>query len=221
MNDKLDKSQQTESNKHAGLSNISTDSEDVADYYDDWANDYDSTLSNWQYVAPQQVASKLSEKLSSESSILDVGSGTGLSGKALQDAGFGTVDGIDVSSRSLEIAKTTKAYRNLTAMNLQDLPLNIPAGEYDGIACVGVLTYLTDGAGTLKEFCRIVKPDGFVTMTQRTDLFAERDFRRTCESLVTDGLAKKLNISEPCPYLPDNEEFGDQILIHYISFVVA
>ncbi|MDZ7829733.1 MAG: class I SAM-dependent methyltransferase [Halofilum sp. (in: g-proteobacteria)] len=36
--------------------------------------------------------------------MLDAGCGTGLSGRALSAAGFRTIDGMDVSQRSLEIA---------------------------------------------------------------------------------------------------------------------
>jgi predicted TPR repeat methyltransferase len=130
--------------KHIGLSNMSKKSDDVAKYYDNWAGDYNETLADWRYEAPEQVASMLRTKLSPKSTILDAGCGTGLSGRALHTAGFTTIDGIDVSHRSLEIAGTTGVYRNLHAMDLQQLPLPIPDDHYDGLACVGVLTYLNE-----------------------------------------------------------------------------
>jgi predicted TPR repeat methyltransferase len=207
--------------KHTGLSNLSRKSDDVAKYYDDWASDYDGTLSDWRYEAPEQVASMLRVKLSPKLAILDAGCGTGLGGKALLAAGFITIDGIDVSCRSLEIARMTDAYRTLSEVDLQQLPLPIQDDLYDGLACVGVLTYLTDSISTLLEFSRVVKPGGFVAITQRSDLFAERDFPSVLQGLVNDGVIAQLNISEPRPYLPDNEEFGDQILVYYIGFSVV
>jgi predicted TPR repeat methyltransferase len=153
--------------------------------------------------------------------ILDAGCGTGLGGKALLAAGFITIDGIDVSRRSLEIAKMTDAYRTLSEIDLQQLPLPIQDDLYDGLACVGVLTYLTDSISILLEFSRVVRPGGFVAVTQRSDLFAEREFPSVLQGLVNDGVIAQLNISEPRPYLPDNEEFGDQILVHYIGFSVV
>jgi predicted TPR repeat methyltransferase len=207
--------------KHIGLSNMSKKSADVAKYYDNWASDYDGTLADWRYEAPEQVASMLRTKLSPKSAILDAGCGTGLSGRALHTAGFTTIDGIDVSHRSLKIASMTGAYRTLHAMDLQRLPLPIPDDLYDGLTCVGVLTYLTDSISTLREFSRVVRPGGFVAVTQRSDLFAEREFPSVLEALVNEGVIAHVSISEPRPYLPDNEEFGDQVLVHYVGFTVV
>ena len=207
--------------KHIGLSDLSKKSDDVAKYYDNWASDYDGTLSDWRYEAPEQVASMLRAKLSPKVAILDAGCGTGLSGKALLAAGFITIDGIDVSHRSLEIAGMTDAYRTLRAIDLQRLPLPIPDDLYGGLTCVGVLTYLTDSAPTLREFSRVVRPGGEVAITQRSDLFEEREFMSVLEKLLKEGVIAQVSISEPRPYLPDNEEFGDQILVQYIGLTIV
>lgn len=207
--------------KHNGLSNISKKSDDVAQYYDNWANDYNETLADWHYDAPEQIASMLRSQLSPQSVILDVGCGTGLSGKALHAAGFVSIDGIDVSRRSLEIAGTSGVYRILREVDLKQLPLSIPDNEYDGLVCVGVLTYLSDSIGSLREFSRIVRSGGSVALTQRSDLFLERKFQSVLEGLLNEGLITKTSISEPRPYLPDNEEFSDQILVHYVSYTVV
>ena len=66
-----------DSSKHAGLSDISKKSDDVAQYYDEWANDYNETLMDWHYEAPSKIASMLRSALSLQSSILDAGCGTG------------------------------------------------------------------------------------------------------------------------------------------------
>ena len=207
--------------KHIGLKNMSKKSDDVAEYYDNWARDYDQTLADWRYEAPEQVASMLREKLSPESAILDAGCGTGLSGRALHTDGFTAIDGIDVSRLSLEIAGKTGAYRTLHAVDLQRLPLPISDDCYDGLACVGVLTYLPDSVGTLREFSRIVRSGGVVAITQRSDLFVERRFQSVLDGLSKEGLIMQVRISEPRPYLPDNEEFGDQILVHYVGYTVV
>ena len=207
--------------KHAGLSSLSSESDEVAKYYDNWASDYDGTLADWRYEAPEQVASMLREKLSLDSAILDVGCGTGLCGKALLAAGFTTVDGVDVSDRSLDVANNTGAYRNLSAVDLQRLALSITDDQYDGIACVGVLTYLTDSVGTLREFSRVVRAGGFVAITQRSDLYAQRKFSSVLEKLSDEGAIAEVSVSDPRPYLPDNAEFGDQILVHYVGFTIV
>jgi predicted TPR repeat methyltransferase len=207
--------------KHNGLSNLSNQNSEVTKYYDNWAKDYDATLADWRYEAPEQIASLLSAKLSPNSTILDAGCGTGLCGSALLSTGFTKIDGVDVSQRCLEIASMTNAYRHLTVTDMQRLPLPIPDDHYDGLACVGVLTYLADTRGTLTEFNRVVRSGGFVAMTQRSDLMAERQFPSTLYNLFDEGLIEQLHISEPSPYLPENDEFSSQILVHYIGYTVV
>lgn len=206
--------------RHSGLSNIPRESNQVAKYYDDWAIEYNESLAKWNYDAPEQVASLLRTELPPESVLLDAGCGTGLSGRALSSAGFITIDGIDVSPRSLNVAINTGAYHSLRTMDLHHFPLEIPDNQYDGLVCVGVLTYLTDSAGTLREFSRIVRSGGLIVMTQRSDLFVEREFESVLVELSGEGLIEHVRISEPRAYLPDNEEFSDKILVHYITCTV-
>ena len=206
---------------HHGLSNLSRNSDDVAQYYDDWAADYDETIADWQYQAPEKVAQMLRAELSPESVILDAGCGTGLVGRALHEAGLEAIDGIDVSSRSLQIAEGTGVYRKLQKVDMQKMPLPVPDDHYDGLACVGVVTYLTDSIGTVREFSRVVKPGGIVVLTQRSDLFKERRFQDVLKQLSDEGIIARVRISDARPYLPANEEFGDEILVHYISFTVV
>ena len=206
---------------HDGLSNLSRNSKDVAQYYDDWAADYEKTVADWRYEAPGQVAQMLRTELPAESVILDAGCGTGLVGQALNEAGFKAIDGIDVSSRSLQTAETSGAYRGLQQVDMQKLPLPITDDLYDGLACVGVLTYLTDSIGTVREFSRVVRPGGVVVLTQRNDIFMERRFSDVLKQLSDEGIVARVRISEARPYLPENEEFGDEILVHYISFTVV
>jgi predicted TPR repeat methyltransferase len=206
---------------HDGLSKLSRDSKDVAQYYDDWAGDYDETIADWRYEAPEKVAQILRAELSAESVILDAGCGTGLVGRALRKAGFKAIDGIDVSSRSLQTAEGSGAYRELQQVDMQKLPLPISDDLYDGLACVGVLTYLTDSIATVREFSRVVQPGGVVALTQRNDLFIERHFQDVLKQLSDERIITRVNVSDARPYLPENEEFGDEILVHYISFTVV
>lgn len=201
----------------SGLRDLSRNSGDVANYYDEWAEDYDQTLARWRYQAPEQAATRLREVLDTDAVVLDAGCGTGLSGKALAAAGFKAIDGIDVSSKSLEIADKLGVYRTLRRVDMQRLPLPIDEDGYDGLVSVGVLTYLPDSQGIMREFCRVLRPGGRMVITQRTDILEERDFPSVLEKLENDGWLSEVRISEPAPYLPENEEFADQIKVHYIS----
>ena len=212
------------SSEHAsdrdGLSRLPSDSGEIEKYYDDWATDYDRTLAEWRYEAPTRAAEILRERLGPDAVILDAGCGTGLTGKALADAGFTTFDGIDLSSRSLESAAEHGVYRALSQVNMQELPLPFEDDAYDGLECIGVLTYLPDSADLFREFCRIVRPGGVAVMTQRSDLYEERDFDAVLASIQADGLWEIIEITDAQPYLPENAEFGDRIMVHYITCVV-
>jgi predicted TPR repeat methyltransferase len=210
-----------DTSNHSGLRDLPRDSESVAEYYDNWAEDYDRTLVQWQYEAPEQVAARLRRELAPEAVILDAGCGTGLSGKALAAAGFATIDGMDVSARSLELAREHGVYRDLEHVDMQRLPLPYADDVYDGLVCVGVMTYLPDGAAVLREFARVVKPGGCIVLTQRDHLFEERRFGETLAALEKEGVLSGLTISEPMPYLPENEEFGDEVQIHYVTCWIA
>ncbi|MEM9608161.1 MAG: class I SAM-dependent methyltransferase [Actinomycetota bacterium] len=206
--------------EHAGLSDISRDSGDVARYYDDWADSYDRTLAEWRYELPDRVAEQLASWLDPRSAVLDAGCGTGLTGRALRAAGFGTIDGIDVSPRSIEASAAHGAYRQLTEVDMQRTPFPLDADRYDGLVCVGVLTYLPDTMATLTEFARLVRPGGTVIVTQRTDLFDERRFPEHLAALAADGALGEVTIGEPEPYLPGNAEFGEELLVRRIAYRV-
>ena len=210
-----------DTSNHSGLRDLPRDSESVAEYYDNWAEDYDRTLVQWQYEAPEQVAARLRRELAPEAVILDAGCGTGLSGKALAAAGFATIDGMDVSAHSLELAREHGVYRDLAHVDMQRLPLPYADDVYEGLVCVGVMTYLPDGAAVLREFARVVKPGGCIVLTQRDHLFEERRFGETLAALEKEGVLSGLTISEPMPYLPENEEFGDEVQIHYVTCWIA
>jgi predicted TPR repeat methyltransferase len=154
-----------------------TASTEIRSHYDDWAESYDGDLSGWGYHAPAEAADMLKRTVAPTAEILDAGCGTGLTGQALRAAGFtAPIDGIDLSSPSLDLARQLGVYRTLGEGNLQQLPLAIADNSYGGLICIGVLTYVPDSEAVLREFARIVRPGGTVVATQREDLFRERDF---------------------------------------------
>jgi hypothetical protein len=61
-----------------------------------------------------------------------------------------------------------------------------------------------------------VSSGGYLVFTQRTDLFDSQDYHAVMAQLQDDGLWEILSVSEPQPYLPDNEDYADRILVIYI-----
>ena len=204
---------------HHWLKHGSTSSDEVREVYDAWAEEYDETLGGWDYRAPGEAADMLRGAIPPDAEILDAGCGTGLTGLALRQAGFsGPIDGIDLSPVSLRKAERHGVYRALREVVLQSLPLPIPDNAYDAVLCVGVLTYVPDGEGILREFVRVVRPGGRVLVTQRDDLFEARGYRAIFERLA--GSVGTVTVSEPRLYLPNNPDFADRIKVVFASMTV-
>src|ERR1700761_1166564 len=95
---------------HEGTS----DPREVAGRYDEWAQSYDDDLTSWSYQAPTVVAETVVSRHPEARSVLDVGCGTGLVGRALRARGFaGQISGRDISEASLEIARESGVYDSL------------------------------------------------------------------------------------------------------------
>ena len=204
---------------HHWLKDGSTTSDEVRAVYDEWADTYDETLASWDYRAPAEAARMLRAELSADAAILDAGCGTGLTGAALRAAGFsGPIDGIDLSPVSLKEAQTHKVYRDLSVVDLQALPLPIRDNAYDGVLCIGVMTYVPDGEGILREFARVVRPGGRVLITQRDDLFRERGYAEMFDRAA--DVVGDVRLSEPQPYLPGNPDFGENIKVIFAMMTV-
>ena len=202
-------------NDHSWLTKLSTDSQETAAYYDAWADSYDQTLAQWDYRSPAIIAAMLKQEVPPYSDALDAGCGTGLSGKALHDAGFRRITGIDISQASLDVAARTAVYDRLLQVNMQRVPLPLESDEFAAVQCVGVLTYVPDSAAILREFCRVVQPGGLVAFTQREDLFKERDVAGVMQTLADEGLWTPVSVSEPQAYLPGNADYADRVKVIY------
>lgn len=106
----------------------------LRDLYDDWAATYDSETGANGYATPGRCAAALRHAgLAPDAEILDIGCGTGLSGAALAEAGFTTIDGSDLSPGMLDKARALGVYRDLW------LPDDLPDRRYDAVAAVGVI----------------------------------------------------------------------------------
>jgi predicted TPR repeat methyltransferase len=199
------------------LGDGSTDSAEVARYYDEWAPTYDNSLQEWEYKAPEYAAGLLKKYLDRTGPIFDAGCGTGLTGRALRSAGFEPVIGTDISSASVKQAQDIGAYGEVSVLDLQRHPLPFKDDRFAAVNCVGVLTYIEDPGRLLREFVRVTSPGGMVVFTHRDDLIEKQDFHSLVDKIEQDGLWTKVFVSEPSPYLPRNDEFADMIHVVYFA----
>jgi predicted TPR repeat methyltransferase len=202
---------------HQGTS----DAREVADRYDQWAESYDDDLTSWSYQAPTVVAETVVTRHPAAGSVLDVGCGTGLVGRALRARGFaGQILGLDISQASLEIAGQSGAYDSLEPADLQQrLPLE--NDSVDAVACVGVMTYLPDVEAVWREFARVARPGGLVVATQREDLWQPRECQAVIDRLQSEGVWAPMEIAGPAPYLPEGYGGTPAVGCYYLTALVS
>ncbi len=189
----------------------------VADYYNQWADGYNTDLASWDYRAPDRAASLLRKYAPEAHRVLDAGCGTGMAGRALRQAGFeGELDGIDLSEASLEQASELSIYQNLKQADLQQR-LDIGDERYDALLCVGVMTYVPEVAECWSEFCRVVAPGGAVVVSQREDHWRDRHCQKVIEDLQASGRWELLTATDAEPYLPDSPGELATLGVHYLA----
>ena len=201
---------------HEGTS----DPREVADRYDAWATAYDDDLASWSYRAPVRVAETVLARRSDTRSVLDVGCGTGLVGRALRARGFaGRLLGLDISQASLEVAaQRGGAYDSVACADLQQ---RLPCADdsVDAVVCVGVMTYLPDVEAVWRELARVAH--GLVVVTQRDDLWHTRECQRVVDVLQREGVWTPLETAGPAPYLPEGYGGGDAVDSYYLTALVS
>jgi len=169
--------------------------------YNEWAATYNQDLAHpsHDWVAPSLTAAALLEFFSKTElgrggealEILDAGCGTGIVGAALasQSAAKNVqleIDGIDLSTGMLDVARKTGAYRRFDIIDMSQ-PLTIKDRSYDGVICVGVLTKGHVGPGVLREFARVLKLGGCAAVTVREDIWDSGGYKKQVEDLDKEG----------------------------------
>jgi predicted TPR repeat methyltransferase len=194
-----------------------SDPDAVAARYDAWAKSYDGDLADWSYQGPAVVADIVVKSHPEAASVLDVGCGTGLVGRALRDRGFeGRLLGLDISTASLEVAGQGGAYDSLERADLQQR-LPVADDSVDAVVCVGVMTYLPQVEAVWREFARVVGPAGLVVLTQREDIWHDRDCQTVVDRLADEGIWTTLDVTGPAPYLPDGYGGTPAVPCYYLT----
>lgn len=203
------------------LNQGTSDPREVANRYDEWAQSYDDDLASWSYQAPELVAETVVTRHPAAGSVLDVGCGTGLVGRALRARGFqGEILGLDISQASLEIAQQRGGYDSLEQADLQQrLPFD--DDRVDAVVCVGVMTYLPEVEAVWREFARVTRPWGIVVMTQREDLWDTRKCQAEVDRLQGEGVWTPLEITGPAPYLPEGYGGTPAVGCYYLTALVG
>lgn len=161
---------------------------DTIAVYADWAETYDAEVTARGYHTPARIADALNGRISPQTDILDFGCGTGLSGIALQRAGFTTIDGTDITAQMLDRAADLNLYRKLWHGDPDDLGFD--RGAYPVIAAVGVISLGAAPADLLAALMDKLDPGGLLAFSYNDPTLADQSYTIAITQQTETGRAE-------------------------------
>ena len=182
-------------------------------YYDDWELSYDQTLKKWNYKAPLKAVNVISLLKENIKSNLDLACVTGMFAARLKKNYPNiTIDGCDISSQSLKIAKKKQLYRKLIKQSFEK-KINITK-KYDSVSMIGSMTYCKKPKTLFSLIFNYLKKDGIFIFSHRIDLWKKQNFY-----LLVNNFSNSFHLvykSRPLNYLPQNSSFSNKIKIRLV-----
>jgi predicted TPR repeat methyltransferase len=143
----------------------------VAGLFDQYAAGFDAHLEGkLAYRGPQMLreailaACKSENRVSHFANVIDLGCGTGLMARALVDLA-GQIVGVDLSSRMIELARTTGLYTDLAVDDVVAFLKARKAASADLIVAADVLVYLGDLTAVIAACAKALSPGGLFAFT--------------------------------------------------------
>ena len=174
------------------------DSQEVAEFYDASAEDYERRILSWGYSTHAVAAWFFGRYVKPEdgAAVLDAGVGTGLIGDILAPLGYRDLVGNDISTNMLELARKKGAYKDLHQMELGK-QLDLPTDAFSAVVATGVFAAGHAPPESFDELIRVTKPGGHMIFSVRTDVYEEGGFKEKQEALEREGRWQLLQMSEP------------------------
>ena len=165
------------------------DGDSSRDIYDDWSDSYDAhLLDDFGYISPRVAVEALGETTTRRDlEVIDFGCGTGLVGIALSQAGFTSIDGIDISEGMLAQARAKRVYRNLLCGDLT-ASIALDDAVYDAALCIGSMGAGHIGAQHLPELIRPLRQGGVFVIIMNGMYYESGGFEAAFRQPETDGL---------------------------------
>ncbi|WP_204103385.1 MULTISPECIES: class I SAM-dependent methyltransferase [Spirulina sp. CCY15215] len=156
---------------------------ELADRYDQWAEDYDRDMKDvFGNVGPQKMVEIVTQYVSTDAKILDAGAGTGLVGELLSQRGYKDLEALDISAKMLAEAREKNVYNHLHQEILGE-QLKISSDYYDAVVVKGVFAPNHASVDAFDELIRITKPRGYIIFTIRSDYYESSDFQKKLPAL--------------------------------------
>jgi len=184
------------------------DEASMVDFYRKWAADYDhQMLDELGYTSPTKIAQQLIQYLpDTQSTVFDIGCGTGLTCVFLAEKGYTNLDAIDLSPDMVRVASERGIYRELLVGDVNQV-LERNDESYDAVISSGTFTHGHVGPEPLDEIFRILKPGGILACTIHQDLWTSMGFEEKLAALTAKGIASPVSC-EMDSYYKDRDPEG-------------
>ena len=181
--------------------------QNVKQFYDDWAKNYNLDTSSSEYSGPAIGAKLLGEYLPVKNSkLLDAGCGTGLVGIELHNLGYDYIDGFDLSDSMAEKAIASGAYRQvLGGIDMMRAAENYADANYAAILSIGVFTLGHVPPEALKVLLQLASPGGLLLVSTRTHYYDQTNFQLVIDGLIDSGQVELLRVIRDAPYNNDGD----------------
>jgi ubiquinone/menaquinone biosynthesis C-methylase UbiE len=144
------------------------DHEQIRVLYDRYAKPIDAVFSRATENSPYRDKAVARLGLTTDSSVLDAACGTGPNFKIIESRlrNHGSLVGIDISSKSLEIAAKLVAEQNWTNVQLLNTRISEykPTKRFDAILCTFALEIAADYQSAIENMFSLLKPEGRFAM---------------------------------------------------------
>jgi len=185
--------------------------------YAKWATTYESSFVDAkQYRYPKAIAEVFNDVLPVVTRVLDIGTGTGLTGMYVTRLRPEVViDGMDISPEMLAQAKLktreddSVVYR---ALYERDLTVAVPNenAPYEALFSSGTFTHGHLGPECLRNLLPLLAHDGWLVVGVNNEHFESKGFAGELESLVALGAIQTPEILRIDVYEPGSVHYGDQ-----------
>ena len=185
--------------------------------YAKWAATYESSFVDAkQYRYPKAIAEVFNDVLPAVTRVLDIGTGTGLTGMYVTRLRTEVViDGMDISPEMLAQAKRktrqdgSVVYR---ALYERDLTVAVPNenAPYEALFSSGTFTHGHLGPECLRNLLPLLAHDGWLVVGVNNEHFESKGFEGELDSLVALGAIQTPEILRIDVYEPGSVHYGDQ-----------
>ena len=185
--------------------------------YAKWAATYESSFVDAkQYRYPKAIAEVFNDVLPAVTRVLDIGTGTGLTGMYVTRLRPTVIiDGMDISPEMLAQARLktredgSVVYR---ALYERDLTVAVPNENepYEALFSSGTFTHGHLGPECLRNLLPLLAHDGWLVVGVNNEHFESKGFAGELESLVALGAIQTPEILRIDVYEPGSVHYGDQ-----------